>query len=344
MAKCFETAITRFQADPDQAMAQYTAMSSDEKQELALMSPSILEPHATDIHYLVQRRASDYPNAQAIWAHDASYSYNELTEKSARLAQYLSDLGVKPEVFVPVCMDKSALAVITLYAVLKAGGACVPLDKNYPESRRTEIIASSRATIMLADTANICLFAHMPVRQVLVSHALVSSLPTAPAGKEETTNPQPSSAAWVVFTSGSTGKPKGIVLEHQSLAASILAHGPVLGIDAHSRVLQFAAFTFDVCIEEIFTTLAHGGCVCIPTEEDRLNDICTFMNKSKVNWADLTPSLAKLLDPMAVPYLRTLNIGGEVLDSDLIEKWASTVSLKNTYGPAECSINSTCNA
>lgn len=88
----------------------------------------------------------------------------------------------------------------------------------------------------------------------------------------------PQNVVYVLFTSGSTGKPKGIVIEHGSLCSSSKAHRTRWGICPGTRLLQFAAYTFDVSCADIFTTLQRSGCICIPSEEQRLNDLPGAIN------------------------------------------------------------------
>ena len=119
---------------------------------------------------------------------------------------------------------------------------------------------------------------------------------------------QPSDAAWVIFTSGSTGSPKGIVLEHVSICSNATETGPMIGIDRISRVFQFAAYTFDVSIEEIVFTLILGGCICVPSEADRLSNLACCINELRVTWIDMTATIARLIEPSEVPSLRTLKL------------------------------------
>ncbi|GKZ28037.1 hypothetical protein AbraCBS73388_009152, partial [Aspergillus brasiliensis] len=97
-------------------------------------------------------------------------------------------------------------------------------------------------------------------------------------------------------------------------------------------------YTFDVSNQDIWSTLMHGGCVCVPTDEERLNDLAGAINRMAVNWTFLTPTVARLLTPDLVPTLQTLVLGGEAVTKDNVDTWAPFVRLLNSYGPAECSI------
>lgn len=111
-----------------------------------------------------------------------------------------------------------------------------------------------------------------------------------------------------------------------------------MSIKPTSRVLQFASYTFDASMFEILTTLMMGGCVCVPNDFDRLNNITSVMNQMEVNVALLTPSFAQLIQPAEVPGLRTLILGGEAMSKSQLSIWAGKVNLVNAYGPSECSV------
>lgn len=151
--------------------------------------------------------------------------------------------------------------------------------------------------------------------------------------------------AYVVFTSGSTGTPKGVVIEHRSASLSVLEHGKRFGHHRRGsrlRTLQFSSYTFDVSVADIFATLAYGGCLCIPSEQDRMGALEDVLARMEINFAYLTPTVANLLEPSRTPTLRVLSIGGEMANRALIQKWTSSESpleaLINVYGPTEISI------
>lgn len=194
------------------------------------------------------------------------------------------------------------------------------------------------AHVVVASASRAALFDSMVPYVVAVGPNLLSGLSDS-AGDEVETEAAPENAAWVIFTSGSTGKPKGVVLEHQALVSSALAHGARLGLGPDTRFLQFAAHTFDNSIEEIFTTLIHGGCVCVPSDADRLGNLAGAINALGANFMDLTPTVAALLHPSQVPGIKALAVGGEAITQTVLDAWGGVVPIHNQYGPSECSIN-----
>ena len=225
-------------------------------------------------------------------------------------------------------------AVIAMVAILRAGGAFVPLDPSHPEDRLKVIVENTNAEVVVASPETAHLFHGMVPSIVQVSSSMLESL--HPALEHSTPEVRPDHAAFVLFTSGSTGKPKGIVQEHASVCTSSLAHGRAMHVTSCSRVFQYAAFTFDVSMMDIFTTLVYGGCVCVPSEEDRMGSFTSVMNRMNVNWVLFTPSVASLITPEDVPTLQTLVFGGEAVKQKNITRWVGKVRLFNCYGPAEC--------
>ena len=165
----------------------------------------------------------------------------------------------------------------------------------------------------------------------------ISSVPSD-RGRTRAVQVSPDDIAFCVFTSGSTGEPKGILLRHSAICTSAAAHGAAMQINSQSRVFQFAAYVFDVSIGDIFTTLMRGGCVCIPSDHDRVNRLAECMNDMEVTHACLTPTVASQPQLRSARYLRYLTIGGEPMIQENIDIWSEKTYLTNIYGPAECSV------
>lgn len=134
------------------------------------------------------------------------------------------------------------------------------------------------------------------------------------------------------------------IVEHSAYCSSAAAHAPALGITAESRTLQFASYTFDACCPEILTTLIVGGCVCVPSDWERLNDISNYIRDKLVSNATLTPSFVQLMNPDDVPNLKYLALVGEAMSSAHVANWAGRLNLLNGYGPSECSVSAVINS
>nr|DAD54576.1 TPA_asm: NRPS-like tryptophan epimerase [Fusarium equiseti] len=294
----------------------------------------IMDSHC--IHTLVDQRASSQPLEPAVETYDVSLSYGELSAMSSKLSQYLVSLGIYPEAKVVLMMEPCASYVVSTISVLKAGATFVPLDATQPTKRLAQLIKDIKPFIIIT-SIEVQDKARSLYDNVLVVDQTPSPWQDAPLKTGAACHVNGSNAAYIIFTSGSTGLPKGVIIEHGAFSASALARGNLTGLSLGSRVLQYAAHTFDVSVDEILTTLIHGGCVCIPSKADRLL-LEPAINRLQVNHALLTPTSAKVLDPDAVPSLKTLQLGGELLPDDLIRKWCSRVRLFNVYGPTEASV------
>jgi amino acid adenylation domain-containing protein/non-ribosomal peptide synthase protein (TIGR01720 family) len=289
------------------------------------------------VHQVFERQVLAQPEAPAICAWDEDLTYRQLDDLSNRLAYHLNSLGVGPEVMVPLCFEKSAWVIVAMLGVLKAGGACVALDPSHPLGRLEGIICDVEASVILAADVTVGIFEPLAQKVLIIDSSFFDNLPTT-CRRSSRNTVEPGNPAFVIFTSGSTGKPKGVVLEHASVCTSVEAHGSALQIGPDSRVLQFAAYVFDVSIQDIFTTLMRGGCVCVPSDQDRVNDLAGAINSMGVNWACITPTVASLLLPSDVPGLKTLSFAGEALTKKVIDDWSELESLNNCYGPAESTI------
>nr|BAN91486.1 putative FR901379 nonribosomal peptide synthase like protein [Tolypocladium parasiticum] len=294
------------------------------------------------IHELVQEQAKVRPNATAICAWDGNLTYNELDIQTTWLARYLTRPGTRSQRMVGVCMDKSKWAGISMLAVLKAGAVVVPLGVNHPEARIKGMVHDTEIDTILVDEKQRDRLSIPGVRLITVDADLLKELPVLAEKQVLLNSTSPHSAAWVIYTSGSTGKPKGVVLQHVALCSSIQAHGARFGMDTNTRMLQFAAHTFDACIQDYFTTLSWGGVVCVPSENDRMSDLTAAMRQMRVTFATLTSTVARLIDPREVPSMQQIALVGEPVKADVVEQWLGHVIVLNAYGPSECSIHSSC--
>ncbi|KAL3261959.1 hypothetical protein ABHI18_003269 [Aspergillus niger] len=313
--------------------------SSRDKEEIALWNERNLTCIDRCVHHIIEKKASLRPQAQAVCSWDGQLTYQELYQLASSFAAYLKTRGVGPETLVPICMDKSLWAIVTILGVLIAGGGYVPLDPAHPTSRHKEILTEVEARVVLCSPKYQSRYTGSVKAIIPVSKETIKAycaLKTATA--KTTNNATPENVAFAIFTSGSTGRAKGIIINHKALASSGMAFGPMVHLDENSRAFQFASLTFDAAVMETLVTLMHGGCVCIPSEDERLNDVAGAIRRMNVSWSFLTPSIASIIEPSSVPSLRDLVCGGEKMSREVITKWAHRVNLMNGYGPTETTI------
>ncbi|KAH8902240.1 peptide synthetase, partial [Coniochaeta sp. PMI_546] len=226
-----------------------------------------------------------------------------------------------------------------MLGILKAGGAFIPIDPSHPENRRRTLVREIRAGLILASSEHLvtCKGLTDVVVEVSAASLALLSQPTETNTKTsvETTT---KNIAYAIFTSGSTGTPKTVLVEHAAFCTSLIAQGKAFSMSPSSRLVQFSNYVFDVALGDIFMTLAFGGTVCIPSDEDRIQNIATFMSRARVTIAQFTPSFLRTIDPDDVPTLDTVVIGGEPATQQILSTWCGRVQLINAYGPAETTI------
>ncbi|TLD19950.1 hypothetical protein PspLS_09529 [Pyricularia sp. CBS 133598] len=338
--------------DNTQTLAMVDLLTETDRSRMWEWNSSV--PAAVDrcIHDLIDDQVRARPKGTtAVCAWDGEFTYCELDRLTNRLAWHLMRLGVTEESLVPLCFDRSRWAVVAMLAVLKAGGAFVPLDPAQAAERREDMIRQTGARVILVSEGAVAAARaagadaghgnqHPDPVTVTIGPVLMSALAEGTTSKPlQLPIISPSSAAYVIFTSGSTGRPKGVVAHHRAASTSCWYHGATLGFCPESRVLQFASYAFDASIMEIFTTLVAGGCVCILPGRDKLGDVDAAIDDTGANLAFLTPTVANMLDPARVRSLETIVMGGEAVTRSAVERWTTGLRrVYNVYGPTECTI------
>ncbi|KAK7428259.1 Non-ribosomal peptide synthetase [Neonectria magnoliae] len=304
-------------------------------------------PPATEvpIHQLIRDQVQRQPEAPAICSWDGDLTYAEVDQYSTLIAHHLISLGLQVGQIVPLCFEKSRWTIVAIMAVMKAGGAFVLLDPSLPLQRRQTMAAQVRATLIITSQIHgPSGAATAPDAQLVVVdlESLVSMADSATTSTELPVVP-PESLLYVIFTSGSTGMPKGVMINHTTYTTSALARSTGIGYAHNSRALDFTSYAFDVSIDSMLCTLLRGGCLCIPADQDRVNDLSGVIRRLKVNMANMTPSVARILDPDIIPSLRSLGLGGESCSAGDISIWGQYTRIVVGYGPAECTIGCTVN-
>lgn len=294
---------------------------------------------------MVAEQAKRHPDKVAIDAWDGTLTYGQIERYSTSLAGLLRESGVETHDFVPLCFEKSRWTIVAVLAVMKSGACIAMMDPSLPLGRLQNMavqvgaktIVSSRmqhelGTKILSEGPRFVVeeqaFAHISDSQPL------PDLPAVP----------PTALMYIIFTSGSTGTPKGVKISHRTYTSSAIPRAAAVGYSEESRVLDFASYAFDVSIDSMLLTLGNGGTLCIPSDEDRLNDINGVMRQMRINYAGITPSVARILDQDVIESLTALGLGGEASAPRDVNMWGRETRIVIGYGPCECTIGCTVNS
>ncbi|RSL49592.1 hypothetical protein CEP54_012351 [Fusarium duplospermum] len=326
-------------------------MTEDDLEQIWTWNRSTPEAVDKYVHEMVEERVSEQPNAPAVHAWDGDLTYKELDQLAEKMADQLLnsvDMGDQlssPKV-IPLCFAKSMWTSVAMFGVLKAGGAFVLLDPLVPEQRLKTIVEQVGADVVLSSQSEGELAKRLCRRVIQVGPSLATRpSPTTQRLKGSQRHSSPHAPMFAVFTSGSTGVPKGVLLSHRNFASEIKHHSHLLGFHKNSRVFDFASHAFDAAVHNVFATFANGACLCVPSEKDRKNNIGGVMASMRVTVADLTPTVARLLDPATLPDIETMILAGEAVSTeDAARWWRDSTRVVNGYGPSECTVMSTINA
>ncbi|KAK8170688.1 hypothetical protein BC567DRAFT_164251 [Phyllosticta citribraziliensis] len=293
----------------------------------------ILEPPAgLYLHSGFERNAVVRPNAVALeFQHSdgnhGMWTFNELNQISNQIAHALLMHGVSLEDSVPICITKSPLYYASMLGVLKAGAAFTPIDDSLPTSRKEFMLKELGAKILIASNV---------VDTSWVTEARIiffETLKDLPTDNPSVSGLKPTHLAYRLYTSGSTGTPKAVSVEHRNPVQTVEASRSIIPWSEKSRLLQFAAITFDMCYYDCFLAWTFGFALCAAEQPAMLNNIVDIISSLEVSLVDLTPSVAMSISPEFVPSLQYMYCIGEAMPQELVDRWEG--KLVNSYGPTE---------
>ncbi|KAJ5372305.1 AMP-dependent synthetase/ligase [Penicillium concentricum] len=336
IASQFEHVLRQVCTATRQPVDHIQTLSGADLAELWDWNSSVPPAIAECVHSLITKTAQNYGDQPAICAWDGHLSYFELDQLSNRLASHLVAFGVGPGTIIPLCFEKSMWHPVAALGVMKSGAACLSMDSTQPESRLQSIVKQVNPRVVLASAKTARLAGHLSDAEIMIIDQDYLDL----VAKDILTQPlpavHPSNVLYVVFTSGSTGTPKGVVTTHQNFASAATHQADMLRIQPGTRVFDFVSYSFDVSWSNTLQTLIRGGCLCIPDELERRNDISGAFNRMNCDYSYFTPSVVRSLEPSSLPGLKTLAMGGEPIPTTEIARWKQAEAIIGIYGPAEC--------
>ncbi|MGN6153372.1 MAG: amino acid adenylation domain-containing protein, partial [Lysobacteraceae bacterium] len=302
-------------------------------------------PDAT-VHGLFREVARRHASRPALVWPGGACTYAELDRRSDALAARLRALGVAHEARVALCLPRSPEAIAAALAVLKAGGAYLPLDPDYPEARLRAFVADADARVLVTDAV------HAAALDGIAPRTLV--LPAWDAAVETVAPPDDTAdahgLAYVMFTSGSTGAPKGVQIEHRSIVR-LVGDVDYIRLDADTCLLHAAPLGFDTSTLELWGPLLNGGrCAILSAPVPDARALAEVIGPLGVTTAWLTAALFNAVvdeDPQALSGLRQLFTGDEALSPAHVRRAYAAlpdIALHNGYGPTECTTFATTHA
>ncbi|HLE84733.1 MAG TPA: amino acid adenylation domain-containing protein, partial [Thermoanaerobaculia bacterium] len=346
LLRCYQALLEGAARNPDRPAAELPVLSAAERHR-ALVEWSAGEPvpgPPAAIHRLVDEQAERTPEAVALAAGSGAVTYRELIRRSRALAARLRALGVGAEERVGLALGRGPDLVAALLGVLRCGGAYVPLDPAYPEERLAFMVEDAGIRVLLAERATagrLAAAARTGARVVTLDEP--GTAPAAEPGPEPAPEVPPDALAYVIYTSGSTGRPKGVAIAHRSASAMLRWAGRVFGADELSGLFAGTSVSFDLSVFELLVPLTRGGRVILG--EDSLA-LAGLPGAAAVTLVNSVPSaIAELvrLDGLP-PSLRTVNLAGEPLKRELVDRIQARPGVErvyNLYGPSEDTTYST---
>lgn len=332
-------------SEPNKQVQKCIVPTTHDLNEIWLWNHKLPPSYNFCMQELISARARATPEKTAIDSWDGTLTYNQVDQYSTSLANTLKSIGVKLKDFLPLCFEKSRWTIVAVLAAMKIGATFVMMDPSIPLARLQNMKEQVGAKTMVSSRKQ-----HDLAKSVISEGKLLvveedtftninseEPLPDLPTVPSDT-------LMYLIFTSGSTGTPKGVKISHGTYTSSAIPRAKAVGYTEDSRVLDFASYAFDVSIDSMLLTLANGGCLCIPSDEDRMNDINGVIRKMKVNYAGITPSVARILEPDVIASLSGLGLGGEAASARDVTIWGQETRIIIGYGPCECTIGCTVNS
>ncbi|TAE53785.1 MAG: amino acid adenylation domain-containing protein, partial [Nostocales cyanobacterium] len=336
----FEVLLTAILQNPQQPIYQLPLITPTEIQKLKTWNQ-------TDINYsekqtlinLFNKQVQTTPNHFAVFFQSQTLTYQELDHKANQLANYLiNNYAIQADTLIGICVERSLEMIIGLLGILKTGAAYVPLDPEYPLERLRFMVEDANVTLIITQKQFTDKFTNDENRLICLDEIADKILNNSPI--QPNINISENHLANVIYTSGSTGKPKGVMVEHRGIYNLVKSQIQTFGVNSHSRILQFASFSFDAASSEIFMALGTGATLYLATKNSLIpgKPLIGQLNKYKITHITLPPSALAVIPETTLPSLQTIIVAGETCALELMQKWSVDRNFFNAYGPTEASV------
>jgi amino acid adenylation domain-containing protein/non-ribosomal peptide synthase protein (TIGR01720 family) len=336
-------ALTRISEDASRRLSAICALDAAERQRLLAQGTGPARA-VGDLLFAEQvaEQARLRPTAPAVVTEQGSVDYATLDRRANQLARHLARIGVGPEVLVGVFADRGLELVLSMLAILKAGGVYVPLDPALPLKRVAAMLEDTGVRVVLAPEHLADELPEGGARLVVVDEA--ARCASAEPHDALPSRVTPAHAAYFITTSGSTGTPKGSVLTHGGLR-NLVANADVFGIGPGAAVLQFFRIGFDGSIPELLVPLATGGTVHLAPADQLVPgaDLQRLLAERAISVAILPPAALAVFPDPPPPSMQTVVVAGEVCPPAVAARWGAHLGggMRNGYGPTEATVCAT---
>jgi amino acid adenylation domain-containing protein/non-ribosomal peptide synthase protein (TIGR01720 family) len=324
----------------EKPVCSLSLLSVEERKQIVVEWNATERPYPQDqcIHELFRKQVARSPERIALVSEGRWVSYQELNRRANQLAAYLQRLGVGPEVVVGLCLERSVEMIVAMMGALKAGGAYLPLDPEYPLERLALMLEDAGVGVALTDRkleGRLPAYWGQVVRLDLEWEKITGESEEEPSSEVVAEN-----LAYVIYTSGSTGRPKGVMAAHKGLCNLVRAQKEPFRLGDQSRVLQFASSSFDASVSEIFGALAAGGSLHLYSQESLTpgSDLVRVLREDQITTVTLPPTVLAMLEREELIHLNTIIAAGEACAAEIGERWAKGRRFLDAYGPTEATV------
>ncbi|WP_173426476.1 non-ribosomal peptide synthetase [Chryseobacterium angstadtii] len=326
--KHYKALLVELVAVPDRKLSDVEYLSSEERQLLLndFNATKTAYPSDKTLIDLFEEQVEKNPEAVAVVFEETVLSYRELDNRANALAYRLhTDHGIQKGDDVGVMLDRSEKQIISILGIMKLGAVYVPIDANLPESRKS--VMSEGLELLITGS----LFD--------VDTDTGESLPADFTGGNRK-DLKGSDPAYIIYTSGSTGEPKGVVNTHAGILNTIVSQIALFEVESYSRIGQFASFSFDASISEIFMTLLPGKALYLLNDTVRKDSYAfeEYIAENSIDLMTLPPAFFSLLNMDRVQNLKAVITAGEAAVISKTKEYLKYGTFYNAYGPTETSI------
>jgi amino acid adenylation domain-containing protein len=346
MMKHLEVLLGGILADPDKRIGDLPILTKEELKQLEEWNTTHADyPREACVQQLFEDQVEKTPENGAVVYEGSQLTYLELNQRANRLAHYLRELGVGPDVPVGIYMDRCGEMFVALFGVLKAGGAYVPLDPEYPKERLTYMMEDAQLGVILTQERLRDEIPANSARVVFLDGDWQNISQYSDIDPPRLT--KPGNLMYVIYTSGSTGKPKGVEVPHGAVVNFLLSMAERPGFVQQDVLLAVTTLSFDIHVLELYLPLMVGAKTVILSREaagDGMTLLKTLQN-SGATVMQATPATWRLLLSAGWKESADLKVlcGGEAFPPDLaMELVKRAGSVWNMYGPTETTVWSTC--